>query len=171
MKILKDQHLIVFENLGSKAPGLAAFLKWLDFEFGEGDIFDEFMVYKDYYAEDGNLYIEWDPKSRWMEGDPETFPERFLECLKENGAKELKLCREVEAKDNADGYGDPDWSLLRMINEGDSDAGISETPGANYEYGDEELLWDQLKSPIGESMTIEKAKKIIESSGLSLQRA
>lgn len=170
MKILRDQHLIVFENLGSKAPGIAAFLKWLNFNMEEGDIWEEDLVFDRIYAKDGNVYIDWDPDSEYMEEDPETFPDRYLKILKRNGPKEFRLCAKNVADEIASGDREAEWPLDRIINAGDDEAGLSETPGANYEIGDEKLLWAQLRSPVSESMDIQEAKKIIESAGLRLNR-
>lgn len=170
MKILRDKHLIVFDNLGSKAPGLAAFLKWVNFCMEEADVWEEDLVFDQIYAKDGNVYIDWDPDSEYMEEDPETFPDRYLKILKRNGAKMLRDSIRVQQEDQKAGYADPEWPLDRLINDGDNDAGISKTPGANYEYGDEKLLWAQLRSPVSESMSIQEARKIIESAGLRLNR-
>lgn len=170
MKILRDQHQIVFESLGSKAPGIAAFIKWLNFNMEEGEIWEEDLVFDQIYAKDGDVYIDWDPESEYMEGDPDTFPDRYLKILKRKGPKEFRLCSKNVAEEIASGDRDEDWPLERIINEGDEEAGITETQGANYEIGDEKLLWAQLRSPIRESIDLDKAKSIIESAGLKLNR-
>ena len=171
MKILRDQHLIVFENLGSKAPGIAAFIKWLNFNMEEGDIWEEDLVFDEIYAKDGNVYIDWDPDSEYMEEDPETFPDRYLEILEKNGPKEFRMCSKNVADEIDSGDREAEWPLDRIINAGDEEAGITETPGANYEVGDENLLWAQLRSPVSESMKLREAVRILEAEGLKLQRS
>lgn len=170
MKILRDQHLIVFENLGSKAPGIAAFLKWINFNMEEGDIWEEDLVFDEIYAKDGNVYIDWDPNSKYMEEDPDTFPDRYLKILKMNGPKEFRLCAKNVAEEIASGDRDAEWPLDRIINAGDDEAGISKTPGANYEIGDEDLLWAQFRSPVRESMKFREAKRILEAEGLRIAK-
>lgn len=166
MKILRDKHLIVFDNLGSKAPGIAAFIKWLNFNMEESDIWEEDLVFDEIYAKDGNVYIDWDPESDYMEGDPEMFPERYLKILKRNGTKVFRQALKNVAEEIASGDRDEDWPLDRIINAGDDEAGLSETPGANYEIGDEKLLWAQLRFP----MSISEAKKILADNNIEIAR-
>jgi hypothetical protein len=160
----------VFENLGSKAPGIAAFLKWINFNMEEGDIWEEDLVFDEIYAKDGNVYIDWDPNSKYMEEDPDTFPDRYLKILKMNGPKEFRLCAKNVAEEIASGDRDAEWPLDRIINAGDDEAGISKTPGANYEIGDEDLLWAQFRSPVRESMKFREAKRILEAEGLRIAK-